>query len=199
MSRLVLVQGPMVPLLALDQVKTALRIDTSADDTYLESLIDGARAALDGADGLLGRALDVQTWRLDMQDFADEVELPLPPLIDVLTIDYLDLTNTRQTLSTSVYRVIEGGYTRRGSVILAENASWPTVYPGQPDGVRITFQCGYASEASPGDSVVPEPIRQAARLMIRRWYDNPQNRDIDEAIINLLYPYKVALWGGVHG
>jgi uncharacterized phiE125 gp8 family phage protein len=66
---LIPVQGPMVDAVELDIAKARLRIDTTADDEVVRSIIAAATAMMDGADGLLGRALMPQSWRLDVAEF----------------------------------------------------------------------------------------------------------------------------------
>lgn len=223
-SALILVQGPMDDVVTLDRAKSALRVDTTADDVRIRQLVDAATQRLDGAEGILGRALMPQTWRLDVQAFPGAqvvgdlddltvsrefsglaqhvvgyIEIPLPPLISVSLVQYLDTDANLQTLSSSVYRVIDGGRTRRSRLVLAASQSWPSTRTGEPDAIRITFNCGYRDLQSPANTGVPEAIVEAILMLAQSMYDRPGQEDVPEVVHSLLAPYKMGWFGGVNG
>jgi hypothetical protein len=208
----------------LERAKQALRIDTAADDTRIQQLVAAATERLDGADGILGRALMPQTWRLEVQSFPGAqvvgdlddltvsrefsgletsvtgyLEIPLPPLIGVTLVEYLDTDGDVQTLASSTYRVVAGGTRRRSRLILAPSQSWPSTRVGEPDAVRVTFDCGYRDLSSPANLAVPESIREAVLMLTQSMYDRPGQEDVPEVVHSLLAPYKVGWFGGVHG
>src|SRR5262245_29494395 len=75
--------------------KRQLSIDSAAFDQKLDDFCATATAMLDGAEGWLKRALRSQQWRLVLPSFTDcetpgRIVIPLPPLITVTAIKYLD-------------------------------------------------------------------------------------------------------------
>jgi uncharacterized phiE125 gp8 family phage protein len=197
---LILVQGPMVDVLDLALVKTRLRVDTTADDDSIKGIIAAATQLLDGRDGFLGRALMPQTWRLEVPEFPefpDCIEIPLPPLIRVSGITYLDTDGVEQTLASTVYRVVDRG-SDRSRIMLAVEQTWPSIYEGYPDAVRITFDCGYQDLQSPANNPIPEPIQQAIMVLAQSLYDRPGQEDIPQVVRSLLASYRIGYFGGVH-
>jgi hypothetical protein len=165
-----------------------------------------------------------QTWRLEVQSFPGAqvvgdlddltvsrefsgletsvtgyLEIPLPPLIGVTLVEYLDTDGDVQTLASSTYRVVAGGTRRRSRLILAPSQSWPSTRVGEPDAVRVTFDCGYRDLSSPANLAVPESIREAILMLAQSMYDRPGQEDVPEVVHSLLAPYKVGWFGGVHG
>lgn len=193
------IQAPMADVVDLQTAKNALRIDTSADDVRVMDLIRAATHYLEGGggqDGILGRALMPQTWRLDLPDWPGDDEplaLPMPPLIAVTGVTYLDTDAVEQTLSPSVYRTVVSA-SRRGLFMLADSQTWPSCYTGYPDAVRITFDCGYQDAASPASNPVPEAIRQAILVIAKSMYDNP-GEEIPPAVFALIAPFRVGRLG----
>jgi uncharacterized phiE125 gp8 family phage protein len=194
------VQAPMTDVVDLTTAKNALRIDTSADDARVMDLVRAATHLLEGAggsDGILGRALMPQTWRLEMPDWPGDyeiLELPMPPLIAVTSVIYLDTNGAEQTLASTVYRTrITAG---RGQFMLADDQTWPTAMNDYPDAIRITFDCGYQDAASPSSNPIPECIRQAILVLAQSMYDRP-GEDIPEAVYSLIRPFRVGALGAI--
>ena len=74
-----LVSPPTLPVVTLDEVKAHLRVDFEDEDSLIQGYIDAAVAYLDGADGVLGRALSPQTWEVTYSGSIGD--LPLAPVI----------------------------------------------------------------------------------------------------------------------
>lgn len=181
---LTLIQGPQEPVVPLATVKKFLHVDTSADDERIELLTAAATQRLDGRDGILGRALAPQTWRLDVPALGDCVRIPLPPLIGVTAVRYRDGANVLQTLDPALYRV-SGSY-----LLPAAGVTWPSTYDAI-DAVSVTFDAGYRGDQSPENNAVLETIRQAIIMMVISWYDRPGLEDIPEVVNSLVAPHKV--------
>lgn len=173
--------APTAEPLTLAQAKAHLKVEIDDDDALIGALITAARQHLDGADGWLGRALMPQTWRLTLDCFprgksggrTGWIKLPLPPLISVDSVTYVDTDGATQTLAEASYQLIDGG-DWPSCLAPAWNTEWPETRD-QPAAVSITFQCGYAgATASPVDSAtdVPETARAAMKLLIAHWYQN---------------------------
>jgi uncharacterized phiE125 gp8 family phage protein len=144
---------PTAELLTLDQAKAHLKVDANDDDNEIQAAIAAAVAHLDGYAGQLGRALAPQTWTLYLDRFpcgagslrdprrrpGNVIRLPLPPLISVDSIHYLDSTGVTQTLGPSAYQVLAG---ERAEVWPAYGTTWPGTRC-QPRAVAIAFTCGF--------------------------------------------------------
>lgn len=144
--------------------KKHLGVTTSADDTYIDSLIATATAWLDGKDGWLGRALGAQTWDYVLDAFPcgsakyGGIRVPLPPLVSVTSVKYLDPTTELEvTVAAGDYTV--DTYNEPGWII--PDASWPTPLD-TVNAVRVRFIAGYAT--------IPAPIKHAILLTIGGWY-----------------------------
>jgi uncharacterized phiE125 gp8 family phage protein len=214
---LTLIGAPNEPILTLAEVKLALRIDTDAEDSYLQSLILVAQQYLDGRDGILGRCLRQQTWQLDLPNFPAAVDvsslalssyrtlaprplrLPLPPTIAVNSINYYDQNETLTLWAATEYRVIAGGY--NGALIVPRpGKNYPNVIASDsyPDAIQIEFEAGYQDLNSPTVEAIPEPIRQAAILLIGDYYENRVNTvlgvvpaELPTAVSALIAPYRI--------
>lgn len=179
---------PVESLLTLDEVKQHLRIDTSDSDAEINRLINTAESYLDGAGGIMGRALRPQVWRYDIPVFTDLITLPLPPTISVDSIQYYDADNVLQTLANTQYFTVDGGYS--GDIIYrGDNVTYPNTYT-RKDAVQITFTAGYQDLNSPTVEPIPENIRNAAVMLIKILYDNP-GTEVPEVVRQLIAPYRV--------
>lgn len=185
--------APTTEPLVLADVKAHLRVDSTADDTYITSLIAVARQYLDGYSGVLGRCLITQTWDLVLKGFPSSglIDIPLPPLASVTSISYIDSDGASQTLAATEYDVDVGG----GAVRLAYNKSWPATR-SVFNAVTVKFVAGYGVA-----SAVPEPLKQAMLLIIGHLYENRETVSTGKALsvlpfsVNtLIAPYKT---GGV--
>lgn len=174
-------------LVSLDEAKAQCRVDHSDDDDYLRAIVEASYQALDGWDGWLGRALLTQSWEMRLDAFdCTPMRIPLPPLISLDSIKYVDANGTVQTISAPAYEIVPGG-TWHARLRPVYGTSWPS--PRCEEGcVRIGFTAGY------GDPLkVPAPIRQAILLNIAWLYEN-READMTElslAAQNLLSPYRV--------
>ena len=176
---------PAAPIVTLDECKDHLRLDHTDDDAYVTALISAATTA---AQERLGRTLGIMTWdyRLDSAGiyWGGDIRLPMPPLLEVVSVTYVDLDDATQAYAPANYRAF--GIGGRGGIRLAGGAAWPSVRQG-PEAVTIRYRAGY--------DTVPEPIRQAIKLLIGQLYAQrgemvQENLTEDPAIKALLAPYR---------
>lgn len=154
--------APASALLTAAEVKAQSRIDFADDDTLITALIAAATAALDGVDGILGRALVTQTWAQSFEGFADVLRLPLSP-VQSAAVSYFDEAGVSQSLA-GAYRLhadARGHYLAR-----VADAAFPATET-RDDAVTVTMVCGYGAAAD-----VPADIRHAALLMISHFYEH---------------------------
>ena len=139
-----LVTPPTALPVTLNEVKAHCRIEGTADDGYLQSLIFQATAE---AENITRRKLVSQTWKYYLQRWpdGDYIELPFGRLQSVTSIKYRDDENTEYTFDTDEW----SADTSRdpGLVYLESGYSWPseTLLPSSP--IYIEFVCGYGAHA----------------------------------------------------
>lgn len=189
MLDLELVTPPTAELVTLAQLRAHLRLDDIEDhDGALAEYLSEAVGALDGYAGTLGRALAQQTWRLYLPRFpAGCVQLPLPPLISVGGITYVDTTGATQTLAADRYTVLAG---EKAQIHRAYGQTWPSVRC-VPRAVAVTFTCGWAAPAA--DAAWPlklQPVRSALKLMVEERFAGPDTQR-QMAIERLLRPLRI--------
>ncbi|MDZ7809198.1 MAG: phage head-tail connector protein [Arhodomonas sp.] len=148
--------APAIEPVTLDQAKTHLRVDGTDQDTEITSLIAMARQRVEQE---TERALITQEWELTLDYWPGVIEVPLPPLQSVQSIQYLDTAGTLQTLDASLYRVDTAR--QPGRITPAYGQSWPSVRDVTGT-ITVAFTAGYGDDATD----VPGPIRQAMLLLI---------------------------------
>lgn len=170
----VVVISPPEPLVDLALAKKHLRVeeDETGDDALIAAYIAAASSHIDGPGGWLGRAIGPQTLELRRSAFADgdgsDIALPYSPVIDVLSVRYLDDAGVLQTVDPAAYEVT------RGNVLAPTfNSVWP-VARRAADTVRIHYRAGYVEdpEADPLIAAVPPAITAAVLLMVGDLYAN---------------------------
>lgn len=165
--------------LTLDEIKDHMRWESAADDDapimlYLRAAVDH----MDGAAGLLNRALITQTWELKLDRFPvpqstwsrgqrkRQIHIPLPPLQSVTSINYIDAGGVSQLLATSDYKVLKvANPTRAGLIEEAHGETWPDTRD-ESEAVTIVFVAGYGLRGS-----IPESIRHLLLFTIEDAYD----------------------------
>lgn len=169
----------------LATAKAHCRVIHSSEDSLMAVYIAAATQALDGPDGVLGRALITQTWDYSLDGFeGDSITIPLPPLQSVTSVKYLDPDGAEQTIAAGRYTV----NTADGTVTI-DAAGWPSTQD-VPNAVTIRFVAGYANAAA-----VPAPIRAAILLHIGDLFENRQIGTERQVFTNpaydaLIYPYR---------
>lgn len=187
--RLSLVTAPATEPVALDEAKTHLRVTSSDEDALIAGLIQAAR---EWCEGFTERAFITQSWRADYRYWNDPIRIPRPPLISLTSVEYYDLSNTLQTLSSSEYTVTGISSIGWGNIRPTISAVWPPVYP-RDDAVQVSFQAGYGSA-----SAVPSSLKSAMLLVIGHLYENRETttplqiHKLPMGVEALLTPYCMA-------
>lgn len=176
----------------VDYVKSKLRVEHDQHDAMIESFIMAAIDYAEGPEGLTGRALIDQTWDLYLDAFPvcrpvrgphwrrdDHIEIPLPPLIEVVGVFYLDSTGSEQELDAALYAVDDASQPAR--VLPAAGKSWPQAQCAS-NAVRIRFRAGYLDQTvSPAEDAVPENIKNGLYLHVVADY-GPLDADKDDKL-----------------
>lgn len=161
------------------------RIDTTAEDTLIGSLITAVRQV---AEGWMGRALITQEITVSLNWWPEKqiVKLPRPPLIEVMSIKTVNEQGTKTTYDTDSY------YTRvdiiPGQVVIKTESSPPINTDRVYGGYEIVYDAGY------GDAVadVPQGIRTGLIEWVLFAYENRVvDREPPENAMPLLGAYQL--------
>lgn len=133
----------------LSDVKDFANVTWNDDDT---KILRAVKSAISRECDALQFQIPTATYKLELDEFPDVIELRRPPVNSVTSITYLDTDGVEQTLASSVYRVLQTDvYNRPGLVVLDYNQNWPNTR-GVEREITVTFQCGYASGSVPLDA-----------------------------------------------
>lgn len=174
-----IVPPPLEPL-DLEEVKKQRRFSSNSLDTLFDLWIGAARQHLEEQ---TGRQLITATWetRLDAFPGHGVIELPHPPLQDVISVVYDDADGVEQTLDATNYHVItpSGAYARRGRIVLLAGLTWPAVVD-RSGLIRIRYHAGYGDK--PGS--VSELTRYALLMLVGHFHKFGE--EVNEARANVL-------------
>lgn len=176
--------------LTVASLKTHLRVDSSADDTYIGILI---RAAVQFVQQRTGRALLPSTWRQRLDNFPCSLEpifLLRSPLRAVTSITYTDSDGDTQTVDSATYTATDGD---PPAISLAVNSQWPLdAILCRRGAVTINFTAGYDDTAA-----IPTCLVHAVYLLVAHWYENREAvseinlKPVPMAVENLLEMERV--------
>jgi uncharacterized phiE125 gp8 family phage protein len=170
--------------LTLVEIKAHLRIETSAEDDLLESLIAAARAHCEAETGL---ALMTQTFRLLLDDWPGErvIQIPKSP---VETIDSVTVYGGGgEPLSLDLAGMMLDGRARPARLVLAARPQ-----TGQPiNGIEIDFTAGFGTAAD-----IPPELRRAMLLHVALMYEfrGAVSPDMQPAAIPRGYRTLIGPW-----
>ncbi len=194
-----IVVTPPAPIVTLEQAKAHLRIRHDDEDDLIERGVAAATAHIDGPDGWLGRAIGLQTLeaRFDGDLSPQELFLALPPIIDVVSITYLDADRVEQTVDPADYELIDRTVYR----MPLGATPWAAAYAGR-EAIRVRYRAGFVANpaADPLVPAPPEPIVAAILLMVGDLFAFRETAVIgtistsvtmSTTVENLLAPYRV--------
>ena len=150
--------------ITLTEAKTHLKVDTTADDTFITNLI---KSATSSAQEYTNRFFIQTTIQQVGDKWEDISNLFKSPVASVTNIKYVNPSGSLQTLSTDVYFVDDVNKPAR--IGLKPNQSFPEIID-RLNAVQVNYVSGLAA----GADEVDEGIRQALLLTIGNWYQNRQ-------------------------
>ena len=160
---------PSSEAISLDDAKAQLRVTHDAEDCFIDGLIADVREEFEG---LTGHSVMSRTWELTLDCFPAEssltIKLPMPPIISVESVKYLDTDGALQTLATSVYKLVRESNTSAW-LELKSGQSWPAIIPAG-DAVVVSFTAGYATASD-----VPRVIKRWMKMVITDWFRNRES------------------------
>lgn len=157
-----LITPPTVEPVTLTEAKIFLRVDHSAEDALITSLLLAAR---EKGEELSRRAFVTQTWQMILNAWPLGLHITIgrPPLQSVEWIKYKNSSSAESTVDASTYYVNTS--TDPGEVIFR-------YYPGtsllRQGAISIQFIAGYGA----GASNVPERFKDAILALVAYWYEN---------------------------
>lgn len=155
-----LLAGPAEEPVSLVEAKAFLKVDDVAEDGLIATLIGAARMHVEG---VTGRALLAQSWRVLLDAWPDDrvVKLPVTPFMALSEITAYDTAGAGHDVPLAQML-------REPDRLLlpSEVAGMPVLRERQ--GIEIDYVAGFGTE--PGD--VPADIRQAMLLLVAYWFEH---------------------------
>lgn len=155
-----LLAGPVEEPVSLAEAKAFLKVDDDAEDGLIATLIGAARLHVEG---VTGKALLAQSWRVVLDDWPENrvVKLPVSPLIAVTEISATDGNGASHEIALGQF----GSEPDRLIV--------PRVVVGMPalqerQGIEIDYVAGFGTEPEE----VPADLRQALLGLVAHWHEH---------------------------
>lgn len=163
-GNLVLYTPPSEEPVSVSEIKTHCRISHDYEDDLIESLGKAARKHIE--DVMLWRQLMPATYKLFFEYFpSQEIVLPMPPLMGISSVKYLDSAGVQQTWDAANYIVDTNS--EPGRIRPAYSVVWPSVGRVQPNAVEIIYTAGYVNA-----ELVPQTYKQAILMLAAHWYEH---------------------------
>ena len=156
----ILLTGPAAEPLTLAEAKAYLRVEHTDDDALISALLAGARIHVETD---TRRALITQTWRLVRDAWPPDGRLFVTPapLRQVVAARVYDCAGATHAIDPSAFALDK-------AASMLGFAPWSLPQPGRAvGGIELDIETGYGAAAD-----VPEPLRQAIRLLLAHWYEN---------------------------
>lgn len=191
---LTLVTAPAAEPITTAEAKTHLRVDSTDDDTYIDTLVKLARRWIEHTHGVMcvNTTYDGSLDAFPSGDSA--IVLPRYPLSSVTSITYYDDDLSTSTVFSSASYQVDSA-TRPPRIVLKNGVNWPTDTLRLSSGVVVRFVAGYGAAAS----AVPEDIKHAVKLLVGQMYTHREPEvtgtivsPVRFAVDALLAPYR--LW-----
>ncbi|HMT13132.1 MAG TPA: head-tail connector protein [Aestuariivirga sp.] len=161
---------PEAKPISVSDVKAQCRIDHDSEDGYLASLID---AAVSHIETLCMARFAPTTVDIMCDGFSDLLNIPEGPLSSIVSIKYVDISGSEQTVDSSGYVSVISGLD--SSVRPVTGARWPEIQ----DGSRITVRAIVGFENCPPD------VAHAMKLIVAHWNENREPVSIGNATTDL--------------
>lgn len=185
---LVLTSGPASEPVTVQEAKAHLRIDGTAEDVLIASLILTSRLHIEAA---LDLALINQGWtlRLDQWPGSTMVEIPMSPLQAIAAVRVKTASGVAAAVPATSYLIDIASKPPR--------LVWNNAVPPQPGlaagGIEIDFTAGFGT----APSSVPAPLKHAVLLLVAHWYEHRDaveigaaSARIPEVVSDLIQPFR---------
>lgn len=176
----ILLVGPAVEPVSLEEAKSWLRLDANDEDQLLSALIVSARLTLEA---YTRRFFVTQSWRVTFDAWPESIvsrkilAVSFAPLQSVAAIRVCDAAGVPRALDPASYRApaAQDG----GRIVFLEPPPSPAV---AGDGVEIDLVLGYGGQ--PTDT--PEPLRRAMLCLVAHWHENRGDDESEATLPSLV-------------
>lgn len=156
MAALTLLTPPAFPFIKLEAMKAHLRTPFDDEDDVIPDYVEAAAGFIEGPEGVTRRMFRRSRWLLET-DFARCVEIPLPPLASVESVNLIADDEDPEPIEQGA-----GGFRirRRGDHAYLEFG------PARRGSLAVTFWAGFEEAAW-----IPKPVLQAVRLLTAHYFE----------------------------
>lgn len=161
-SHLLTMTGAPDPLVTLAEAKAQLEYADTDRDTYITSLCAVASEMIDGPYGMVGKAINEQTWTFALRAAPSGIiDVPFVPAKALQAVTYFDTDNVSQAINVNQFLLVANeDYAYLEPV---SGFTWPALYD-RADAITFTLQLGMAD--------VPAGLKHAALLLVSHWFEN---------------------------
>lgn len=181
----ILLSGPAAEPVTLSDAKHFLRVEHDDDDDLIAALIAGSRIHIEAQ---TRRAMITQTWRLTRDAWPESGRLAvLPvPLVTLVAARIYKADGSTVAVDVTAFAIDKAAAPARLAFTRGALAA-----PERPvGGIELDITAGYGDAED-----VPEPLRQAVRLLVAHLYENRGSAAPDLAlpasVTALIAPYRV--------
>lgn len=163
---------PALEPVTLAEAKQHLRVDISTDDAYIASLITAAR---EWCEGYCDQTFVHTRYRMTLDSFPTEIELPRPPMATSGTVTAVIVTYTLENQSTAVLAANQYRVDREatpGVIRTLYNGSWPS-HLLDYNAVTVSWWGG----AGPTGASVSQRFKSAVLWLVGMWYERRMAAD----------------------
>jgi uncharacterized phiE125 gp8 family phage protein len=161
--------------LTLDEAKKQCEVTFNDDDSYIQSLIDAARAHIEG---ITGQALAARSQAFSFAAFARVMQLPVAPVRAINAVGYISAEDIDVLVPPVEYRL--GARHGTPAVMVRSGGQWPVDVADYPDVVTVTAEVGPLSRAE-----IDEDLRHAGKMLVAHWYRSREMAVIGAAASDL--------------
>lgn len=158
-----IITPPASMAVTLAAARTAARVNGTALDDEIKIAVGNATTE---AEHYTGRAFVNRTYRITLDRFAGDIEVPASPIQQVAQLAFVDIDGNPQLLDPADFRfdtAREPGY-----IVPAFGKAWPAV-GGNIESVKVDVICGYG----PDETTVPDAVKAYVLARVREQYAPP--------------------------
>lgn len=145
--------------------------DTTVDDADDMMILGLLSAAREYCENFTGLSIARKTYEIALDEFPDaEIELPMPPAIEIVSVTYVDATEAVQTMAANTY--VLDTYQLPAWLLPASGTSWPTA-GSFINAIKVRYIAGY-SDDSDGEPL-PNALRAAMLLVLGHLYKHRED------------------------
>lgn len=156
-----LIEGPALEPIDLDEVKKALKFTPTTEDTLIDAYMSAVRQQFEETTGL--QLMDALRERRVYGTVGGPLELPHPPLREIVSVTYGDLGDETALVEGTDYVVVmpTGTFPSPGFIRSLNTAGWTS---GRQTVIR--YRCGFGTQRA----AVPELVKVTLYQMIATFH-----------------------------